>query len=101
MGTVRQKLLLIPALGALVLAALAVGHVRAGADPGAPPAAAVVDEAVDEPGPQVLNCNGGAQEQALVTMGTQPFNLVENGAWVAVPNASVSFTTPANDTDQI
>lgn len=65
-------------------------------------AAAVVDKAVDGDnavGPNT--CTGGASEQNIVDSSDVPFGLVENLGLVPLPGASVSFTTPAGDSDQV
>jgi hypothetical protein len=62
---------------------------------------AVVDEAVDEPGAGVRTCNGTNQEAAMVTMNDVPTTVVEDAGFTTLPGASISFTTPANDRDQI
>lgn len=106
----RRGLLVIPALLALAFTAVLAGPVLAGpvqaAQPPSLAAAAAVDdeepdEAIDEPGNGVLQCNGGAQEAALVRMNDLPTNLAENGVFVPLPGANISFVTPANDSDQI
>jgi len=91
----RKRLLLLPGL---VVAAFAVTLL--GATPASARVLAVVDEAVDEPGAGIQTCNGLNQEGAMVVMNDVPTTVMENAGWVALPGATVSVTTPANDRDQ-
>jgi hypothetical protein len=92
----RNRLLLVPAL---VAAAFAVTLLAA--TPAHARVLAVVDEAVDEPGDGVRSCNGTNQEAAMVQMNDLPTTVVENAGFLTLPGATISFTTPANDRDQI
>lgn len=98
----RRGWLVVPAL----LAGLALAAPGWAAPPPdlAPRAAAVEeepDEAIDEPGAGLQQCNGGAQEAALTRMNDLPTTLAENATFAPLPGAFVQFVTPANDTDQI
>jgi len=100
----RRGLLVIPMLLGLAFTAVLAGPVQAG-QPGLTAAAVVDDEehdeAIDEPGNGVQQCNGGAQEAALVRMNDLPTNLVENGVFAPLPGSNISFVTGAGDSDQI
>jgi hypothetical protein len=92
----RNRLLLVPALVAAAFAVTLLGATHANAR-----VLAVVDEAVDEPGAGVQVCNGTNQEAAMVVMNDLPTTVAENAGFVTLPGAAISFTTPANDRDQI
>src|SRR5262245_16947447 len=103
MMTRRRNLLIIPVLLAAGIATMAAGPAAATA-PSALPAGQVAldeDQAIDELGNGLVNCNGGVQEADLVRLNDMPTALVENAAFVTLTGATISFTTPAMDNDQI
>ncbi|MCW6006408.1 hypothetical protein K1W54_17765 [Micromonospora sp. CPCC 205371] len=94
----KRKLFLIPALAALALGAVAVGHASAAAGP----ARAAVGHALTAPEDLDL-CEGKAQLEAAVLTKSAAETIGENAGFVQVTDASVEVDGPAAaaDTDQL
>ncbi|WP_326557552.1 hypothetical protein [Micromonospora sp. NBC_01796] len=95
----KRRLLVVPALAALVLTAMVVGR----ADAAVGPVGAVADQALLEPG-DVYRCEGKAQLRAAVLTKIAPTTIGETGGvFVPLTDASISVAGPAAaaSTDQV
>jgi len=99
----RRPLLLVPTLAFVLLGAVAAGAGPGWADGPDRSVQQRVTALDDEIPPEVgvTNCVGGAQEASLVRMNDTPTTIGETGVFVALTDAHVPVTVPANDADQL
>jgi hypothetical protein len=93
------RLLVVPALVAVLLGSAAAANASSTAADGPRPLAALDEQIPPEQGPQ--GCRGLNQEAALVAMNDTPTVIGETGVFVGLPDSTIDVTVPNNDTDQI
>lgn len=100
----KRALLAAPVFMALVAGALVAGPVGAAAGPdpvGSRAAADLVAADLVAADEEVLTCDGGAQQRALVRLGQSPTTIPWQAGIQALPGATVPFNVPADQSRQV